>query len=173
VVLPGIYLTSNGSLTDRQRAVAACLCARRALAVTGPAALAWHKLSREPTVNVDVLVPLSCRRNDLGFARLHRTGVLPGALFADGCVRYVPPARAVADTARLLTDLHAVRTVVTGAVQQGKVLVAQLADELDAGPVRGSAALMQVLAEVADGVQSVAEADLRTLIRRERLPEPW
>ena len=46
----------------------------------------------------------------------------------------------------------------------------QLTEELNRGPVQGSARLRQALAEVADGVRSVAEADLRNLIRRERLP---
>ena len=44
--------------------------------------------------------------------------------------------------------------------------------ELEAGPSAGSALLRAALAEVADGVRSVAEADIRTLILRSDLPRP-
>jgi hypothetical protein len=40
------------------------------------------------------------------------------------------------------------------------------------GPVRGSAMFRSVLAEVADGIRSTAEGDLRDLIRAARLPTP-
>jgi hypothetical protein len=69
-------------------------------------------------------------------------------------------------------DLAGVRAVVAGAVQQGRCTIAELAAELQAGPVRGSATLRSVLAEVLDGVRSPAEADLRALIRASDLPEP-
>lgn len=48
----------------------------------------------------------------------------------------------------------------------------QIADELARGPVQGFARIRQVLAEVADGVRSAAEGELRSLIRRERLLVP-
>src|SRR5262249_61294100 len=40
------------------------------------------------------------------------------------------------------------------------------------GPVRGSAAFRSVLAEVADGIRSTAEGDLRDVVRTARLPMP-
>jgi very-short-patch-repair endonuclease len=43
---------------------------------------------------------------------------------------------------------------------------------LNAGPIHCSARLRAALAEVADGVRSVAEGDLHALVKRERLPEP-
>ena len=93
-------------------------------------------------------------------------------LFPEGPICYVPPARAVADTVRSLRDLGDVRAVVADGVQRGSVQVWQLAEELSLGSVRGSARLRWVLEEVADGVRSSAEGDLRTLVKRERLPEP-
>jgi hypothetical protein len=120
---------------------------------------------------VDVLVPPRHRRSDAGFARLHRTSLELGALCEDGSIIYAPLDRAIIDAARLLTDLSAIRLLVASPVQQGKLLVGHLARELEnAGPVAGSARIRLVLAEVADGVQSVAEADLRTLIIQARLP---
>jgi hypothetical protein len=97
---------------------------------------------------------------------------MPDTIHRIGPLRYVPLARAVADTARLVREVREVRAVVAGAVQRGKVRVSDLAGELAAGPAIGSAPLRSVLVEVADGVRSAAEADLRALIKRERLPDP-
>ena len=170
-ILPGIYLTGQRVPTTKQRVTAAYLYAGKPIAVTGPAALAWYSLPTASSNEVDVLVPLECRRRDAQFARLHRTGVVPDC-GREGVVRYASPARAVADAVRQLTSIPDVRAVVAGGVQRGKITVADLARELTAGPVQGSARLRMALAEVADGVRSAAEGDLRALIRRERLPAP-
>jgi hypothetical protein len=118
-----------------------------------------------------VLVPLVSRRGDAGFVRLHRKASTP-KVFVAGIVRYALPARAVADAARQLEDAAEVRALVAATVQRGKAAIWQLAAELENGPKRGSARLRRVLAEVADGVRSTAEGDLRTLMKRARLPEP-
>jgi hypothetical protein len=172
VVLPGIYLDGTGKPAAGQRAAAAFLHAGNALAVTGPAAVAWWGIPCRPGEVVDVLVPPECRRASIGFARLHRTKRIPNSRALDGAVRYVQPQRAVADAARLLGDAREARAVVAAAVQRDKVAIWQLADELAVGQRAGSARLRQVLAEVADGIRSVAEADLRALIKQARLPEP-
>jgi hypothetical protein len=78
----------------------------------------------------------------------------------------------VADAVRALADLAAVRAVVASAVQRGQCTIAQLAVELRDGPIRGSASLRAVLAEVIAGVRSVPEGDLRRLIIRAGLPQP-
>jgi hypothetical protein len=62
--------------------------------------------------------------------------------------------------------------VVAEAVQRGRCQVPHLAEELACGPVRGSALLRQALAEVAEGIRSTAEGDLRDLIVWARLPVP-
>jgi hypothetical protein len=178
VVLPGVYLSTRGTMTARQRQVAAfCYAGRvsgQALAVTGSAALAWHRIrtSAPPAERVDVLVKPACRRRDAGFARLLPTTIMPGAAFWDGSVCYAPPARATADAARQLRDPADVRAVVAAVVQQGRVTVWQLAEELSLGAVQQSAGLRRALAEVAQGVRSGAEGDLVALIRRSRLPVP-
>jgi hypothetical protein len=178
VVLPGVYLSHGGAMTARQRNVAAfCYAGRlagQALAVTGSAALAWHRIRvAVPSADqVDVLVSAGFRRRDAGFARLHPTAVTPSVAFWDGPVCYAPPARGLADAVRLLRDPADVRAAVAAGVQQGRVTVGQLAEELAIGPRRQSAGLRRALAEVAQGVRSGAEADLVMLIRRSRLPIP-
>jgi hypothetical protein len=171
-VLPGIYSVGQRVLTGPQRAVAAYLYPGKAIAVTGASAVAWHGVPGKCSELVDVLVPQACQRGDAGFVRLHRTTVMPGAFCQDGVVSYVPADRAIVDAARQLGDLAEVRALVAAGVQRGTVLVWQLARELDAGPVPGSARLRLALAEVADGVRSAAEADLRSIIVRARLPVP-
>jgi hypothetical protein len=172
VVLPGVYLTQRGVMTARQRAAAAFLYAGPGLAVTGLAALARHGLAAEPGEVVDVLVDRECRRQGAGFVRLHRTRREPSVAFRDKAICYVPPARAVADTARWLSDPAEIRAIVAASVQRGKVQISQLAQELAEGPATGSAGLRAALGEVAEGVRSTAESDLLHLIRRARLPVP-
>jgi hypothetical protein len=173
IVLPGIYREGRGRLTDRQRAVAAFIYAGRAIAITGNAAIAWHGVPVKRSEFIDVLVPLHDKRSDAGFVRLHRSGVELGVSNIDGVVVYAPLDRAIIDAARQLTELSEIRDLVASAVQRGKLMVGHLARELDkAGRVAGSARMRLVLAEVADGARSAAEADLRTLIIHARLPTP-
>jgi hypothetical protein len=171
IVLPGIYLAQTGPLQSAQRDIAAFLHAEPAVAITGVAAAARQGIPCKRTEFVDVLVPRGCRRGDAGFVRLHRTAITP-KLFIDGVVRYALPARAVADAARQINDAAEVRALVAASVQRGKVAIWQLAAELQNGPKRGSARLREVLAEVADGVRSNAEGDLRALMKRAQLPAP-
>jgi hypothetical protein len=171
-LLPGVYLSASGAVTTTQRQMAAVLYGGPGSVITGPAALAWHRIRAPKTSVVNVLIPEPRRRRDVGFVRLNRTSRMPHMVFPDRRVCYVPPARAVADTVRGIRDLAAVRAIVADGVQRGIVRIPQLADELAQGSVQGSAGFRQVLAEVGDGVRSSAEGDLRTLIKRERIPDP-
>jgi hypothetical protein len=97
---------------------------------------------------------------------------MPEFVLADGAVRFTPAARAVADASRELGSLREVRAVTADAVQRRACRLDQLVEELACAPTRGSAWLRRALAEVADGVRSVAEGDLRDLIIQGRLPRP-
>ena len=172
-LLPGVYLSLTGAPNLLQKEMAALLYAGPRSLITGPVALMHHGL-RSPGMleTVDVLVPTGRRRNSIGFVRLHRTARMPDRIVSSGPVRLVEVARAVADTVRLLTDLRDVRAVVADAVQRGRCTVGDLATEVRGGPIRGSAMFRSVLGEVADGIRSTAEGDLRDLIRAARLPMP-
>jgi very-short-patch-repair endonuclease len=91
---------------------------------------------------------------------------------ADGPLRFALPARAVADTVRAIDKRSDARAVVGSAVQKSRCTISQLAAELAAGPIRGSANLRAVLDEVADGVRSAAEGDFHALVRTSSLPKP-
>ena len=97
---------------------------------------------------------------------------MPARISSSGPLRMAPAPRAVAGTARLLNTLRDVRAVVADAVQLGRCTIRELGDELACGPVKGSAMFRSVLAEVADGIRSTAEGDLRDVIRVNRLPMP-
>jgi hypothetical protein len=150
-LLPGVYLGLTGAPNLLQKEMAALLYAGPGSLVTGPVALMHHGL-RSPVAleTVDLLVPAGRQRYSTGFVRLHRTYRLPSRFVASGPVRFVPVARAVADTARMLPDVREVRAVVADAVQRGRCTVADLAA----------------------GIRSAAEGDLRHVIRAARLPTP-
>lgn len=172
-LLPGVYLGQTGAPNLLQKEMAALLYAGPGSFITGPAALINHGLRNPVALEiVDVLVPGGRQRVSAGFARLHRTYRMPSQVIMTGPLRLVVAARAVADTARVLTELRDVRAVVADAVQRNRCTVPDLAGELRDGPVKGSAMFRSVLAEVADGIRSTAEGDLRDVIRMAKLPTP-
>jgi len=171
-VLPGIYVASNGLLTTGQREIAAVLYAGPQCVITGLASLLRQGVDVPITETVDVLVPAWRKRASMGFVRVHRTRVLPERVWLVDDLRYSLCPRAIADATHGSSDLLWVTELVAGAVQKNACTVDQLAAEVRSGPKQGSAVLRAVLAAVADGVASAAEADFRALVRRSGLPEP-
>lgn len=170
--LPGVYLAQTGAYGSHQRNMAALLLAGPGSVLTGAAALSEHGIRSPRTAMIDVLVPAPRLRQSAGFARIRRTRRMPLGICTAGEISYAPVPRAVADAVRWTDDDREARAVVAAAVQRGYCPLPLLAEELDAGPVRGSARLRRVLAEVAGGIRSIAEADFLELIRRARLPVP-
>jgi hypothetical protein len=174
VLLPGVYLSVTGAPSLVQREMATLLYAGPDSVITGTTALFHHGIRASADLDtVDVLVPAQRQRRSAAFARLHRTARMPERIFSSGPLRIVAPQRAVADTVRQLTSLRDIRAVTADAIQLGRCTLSQLADELSTGPVRGSAMFRSVLAEVAEGMRSTAEGDLRDLIVAARLPRPF
>ncbi len=171
-LLPGIYLAATGEPTRRQLEVAALLRAGTSSALTGTAALLHHGIRVRETRTVTLLVPARQARASRAYVRVWPTTRMPEFVFTDGAVRFVEAARAVADAARELGSFRELRAVAADAVQRRRCRIDQLAEELAHGPVRRSAWLRRTLAEVADGVRSAAEGDLRSLIRAAGLPPP-
>jgi hypothetical protein len=172
-LLPGVYLATTGIPSVSQKELAAMLYAGPGSIITGPMALLHHSIRSGSAVDViDVLVPADRQRLSTGFVRLHRTRRMPTRASSIGPVRLALAPRAVADTVQQLSDLRDVRAVVADAVQLGRCTVGQLAEELRIGPVKGSAMFRSALGEVADGIRSTAEGDLRDIIRTARLPMP-
>lgn len=170
--LPGVYLAQTGAPGSHQREMAALLLAGPGSVLTGAAALSQHGIRPPRTAMIDVLVPASRSRQSTGFARIRRTKRMPPGICTTAEIGYAPVPRAVADAVRWTGDDREARAIVAEAVQQGYCPLTLLGEELDAGPVGGSARLRRILAEVTGGIRSIAEADFLQLIRRARLPVP-
>jgi very-short-patch-repair endonuclease len=170
-MFPGVYVAHTGVPSAEQKDMAALLYAGPESVLTGMAALRGLGVITSEPRHFDILVPVSRRPRNSAVITIHRTTRMPGQ-FIDGRRSYALVYRALADAARSLNDLSEVRALVAGAVQRRDCMPEMLLDELRLGETRGSARLRQVLAEVADGVRSVAEAEYRDLIKRARLPMP-
>lgn len=171
-LLPGVYLAATGTPTIIQQEMAALLHGGHGSVITGLAALRPHYIRGPATELIDVLVPASRKRQDAAFVRLHRTSRMPKRVWQVGPLHYALPARAVADAARSLASLRDVRAVVADAVQRGKCSVPDLSEELEAGPNVRSALFREALTDVAVGIRSAAEGDLKDLLATSGLPMP-
>jgi hypothetical protein len=172
IVLPGIYMSHKGDLTIGQREIAAILYAGRGSVITGLAALRRLGVRVPIADTVDVLIPVAKKRLSASFVQIHRTNRMPERPWHVDGMLWAPPPRALADAARCGLVDRDVRAFVADAVQQRKCTVQQIAAELRSGPSQGSGLLRAALEEVADGIRSVAEGDLRKLIKRGGLSEP-
>jgi hypothetical protein len=171
-LLPGVYLTVTGTRTSDQAEIAALRYAGPAAAITGIGALRRHGVPVPALAEVAVLVPAGHRRRPQPGVTVVPTTRMPEFIMASGAIRFTLAARAVADAGRQLGSFRDYRAVVAGAVQRRRCTLDELTGELAGMSRRHSGWLREALAEVADGVRSVAEGDLRTLIRRAGLPAP-
>jgi very-short-patch-repair endonuclease len=171
-VLPGVYLAATGALTTVQREIAALLYAGSGTVITGAVALRHQGLRASRTETITVLIPADRAVRSVSFVQVWRTARMPPVFLEDGPVRVALPPRAAADAARSLTDLSDVRAVIADAVQKNQCPAFLLAEELASGPKSGSALPRRVLAEISEGIRSVAEAEFRDLIKQARLPMP-
>jgi hypothetical protein len=171
-ILPGVYVTTTGTVTSEQRAMAALLHVDLRGMVTGAVAVRLHGLECAGLNEVDVLVSTKVRVQGMGFVRVTHTRRMPQTGYKRRNLRYVLPARAVADAARGMSRLSDVRAVVAAAVQKGKCELGDLITELGQGPSVGSHWLRMALREIGDGIRSAAEADLKVLIDGSDLEKP-
>jgi hypothetical protein len=171
-LLSGVYIAATGTPTVLQKEMAALLYAGPGSVITGSAALHFHHIRAGESELVDVLVPATRQRHDAAFVRLRRTPRMPERVWELGPLRYAPPARAVADAVRRLASLRDVRAVVADAVQRGICQVPELYAELTAGSSVGSPNFREALTDVAEGIRSAAEGDLKDLLTKSGLPMP-
>jgi hypothetical protein len=172
VLLPTVYIAATGAPSLAQQQIAAQLYGGPRSVITGSAAALSHSIRAPQSQFVDVLVPLTRQRQDASFARLHRTSRMPQRVYKFGPIRYALASRAVADTVRGLTSLRDVQAIIADAVQRRRCEVPELLAELNAGPRAGSALFRQALGDVANGIRSAAEGDLKDLLAKSGLPMP-
>ncbi len=170
-LLPGVVLAHRGTPTLRERVLGALAFAGPGSVITGLAALHAHGLRAVANTHVDVLVPQHRQRKGFGYVRVERTRRLPDPQLMRG-VPYAPVARAVVDACRRLESLDEVREIVAEAVQRRRCTPGELAAEVSASARQRTALSRAVVAEIAAGVRSVAEARAREIYRRRGLPQP-
>ncbi|MGH3253709.1 MAG: hypothetical protein ACRDOI_46880 [Trebonia sp.] len=170
-MLPGVYLALTGTPTVQQRHMAVQLYSGSTSVITGSAAIRTRRLRVPPSERIDTLIPWSVKRQNAGFARVHRTRHMP-SFYRIGPIRYAITARAVADAAHWFTNLDDVRALVAEAVQRQACSIAELGIELARGANTDSSRLRTALSEVRSGVRSAAEAQFRERVLRSDLPVP-
>lgn len=172
-ILPGVYSTETGTVTQDQRLMAALLYAGPKAVITGAAAVRRHRLDCAGGNDVEVLVPAQSRVSGRGYVRIQRTMRLPDRTFSTRKIVFAPLARAVGDAARAMRKPEEVRALVSEAVHKSRnCTVEDLMAELAAGPSAGSGLLRSALAEISDGIRSEAERDLKFCIVHSDLPAP-
>jgi hypothetical protein len=171
-LLPGVYLAAPGTATPVQKEIAALLYAGKGSVITGLAALDRHGVRVACGGRITLLIPANQACKSQAFLKVWTTTRMPEYVYYDGPIRFVMPARAVADGIREICSYREARAVVAAAVQKRLCGLGELREELARGPVRGSAPLRRALAEVADGIRSGAEGDFGDLLRSSGLPMP-
>lgn len=170
-VVPGLYATFTGALSDQHRLVAAALYGGPGAQITGAAALRWHGLRyapADPRVHVLVLTPHPSR----GFIRTLRTTRPDPHSRLRPAMEICSVARAGADAARSGYGLREVRAFLAEIVQRRLASLDMLDDEARHGPNARSSLLRQVLKELRSGVRSAPEAELRTVVESSSILPP-
>lgn len=172
-ILPGVYSTETGTVTQDQRQMAALLHAGPKAVITGAAAVRRHRIDCAGGNDVEVLVPAKSRVQGHGYVRIQHTARLPLSTFSTRKIVFAPLSRAVGDAARAMLKPEEVRALISEAVHKSRnCTVEDLIAELEAGPRPGSGLFRSSLAEISEGIRSEAERDLKLCIDRSDLPTP-
>jgi hypothetical protein len=172
VLLPGVYLTNLGSVTQEHREMAALLYAGEDSVMTGPCAVRRHRLACPGPNAVDVLVWDTVRKASRDFVRIRRTRRFPESWTTTGMFRFANAPRAVADAVRVMTRLEDVRAVVFDATQKRACTITQLVDEMQKGPTGSRRLFRAVITEASAGLRSAAEKDFQRLLSLGNIPMP-
>jgi len=169
---PGVVLTHTGTPTNRERLLGGLAYAGPDAVLTGLAALALHGCRvAVPGDEVHVLVPHARRRQSRPGLIAERTRAVPEAQQRRG-LPVAPPARALVDACRTISRLDSIRGLVADVVQTGLCTVEELRVALAAAARQRSALPREVINEMAAGVRSAAEAWVRDVFTRHRIPQP-
>jgi hypothetical protein len=173
VVLPGVYATFTGPLSPRHKLRAALLHAGPQAMLTDSTLLALQRLPYlPPDPCVRVLVPAEVQVTSRDFVVVRRTVHLPMSRQLHG-FPVAPLSRALVDFVARHPDERAAFAVVAAAIQQRRLRLSDLIDELATAPNRGKPKVVRSIEQLAGGLRSAAELDFRGLVvASEVLPEP-
>lgn len=169
---PGVVLTHTGTPTRRERLLGALAYAGEGSVLTGSSALSAYGVRALPfDTGVHVLVPHQRRCQSRPGLIAERTRSLPEPRIRSG-LPLAPPARAVVDACRGMARLDDVRALVADVVQTRLCTVDEIVEALATAARQRSALPREVLAEVAAGVRSAAEAQVRSAFERHGVRQP-
>jgi hypothetical protein len=168
----GVVLLRDSPPSRAERIQAALTVAGPEAVVTGVDALALHGLSGAHLDGpVHVLVPPRRHSRLVDGVFFDRTSALPVAQLR---ARFpvAPLPRAAIDTCRRAPSADHVRALLTSVIREARVSPATLREELTKATSRGTALPRRILAELDDGVRSLAQGWAKRLIHRAGLPMP-
>jgi hypothetical protein len=170
-LVPGVYLTVTGTPTTRQLEIAALRYAGPGSSITGLAALRRSGVRVPDHSVMTVLVRRGRTRVDRAFVRVRPTTRMPEYVLVDGPVQFsLRPGRSRTPRGKYpasVTSAHCWPIPYSGGGARSTCWPGSWRTR------RGSSRIgCGALEEVADGVQSVAEGDLRDLIIAAGLPRP-
>jgi hypothetical protein len=168
----GIVLLGNAPPSRAQRIQAALTVAGPEAMLSGIDALALHGLSGAHLDGpVHVLAPARRHSRLVDGVFFDRTSALPvPQLRARFPVAPLP--RATIDTCRRTPSADHVRALLTSVIREARISPTTLREELDRSTSRGAALPRRILAEMDDGVRSLAQGWAKRLARRAGLPTP-
>lgn len=169
---PGIVLLGNSPPSRAQRIQAALTVAGPQAVLTGVDALVLHGLTGARLDGpVHVLIPPRRQSRLVDGVFFDRTSALPvPQLRARFPVAPLP--RATIDTCRRAPSADHVRALLTSVIREARITPAVLRDELSRATSRGTALPKRILADLDDGVRSLAQGWAKRLIHRAGLPTP-
>jgi hypothetical protein len=170
-LLPGVVLAHRGTPTRRELLLGALAYAGAGAVITGEDAFRAHRASVRAETAVRVLIPEKRQRRSYGYVHIERTRRLPQARIRQQ-IPYAPISRATVDSCRATPSLDGVRDLISGVIQGGLCPLEELRQEILAAARQRTSLSRHVLAEIGDGVRSVAEAKVREVLIASGIPSP-
>ncbi len=173
ILLPGVYLTTTGIPTERQRLRAALLYGGADAQLADLTALREYGvryLPADPTIYL--LLPAEVRRVNRDGVVVRRTHRLPQPVVFRG-FPYVPLSRALVEFAARIGDRRTANAVLADAVQRNLVRTEQLGAEAPHVTGRGASVVRDVVGWITVGARSAPEIDYLEICAESRvLPRP-
>jgi hypothetical protein len=170
--LPGVVIAHRGIPTRRERLLSSLKYAGEGAVVTGLPALREYgvRAAAARAHRPHVLVPHQRQITSHGFVVIERSRRIPVPVERGG-LPLAPVTRAVVDACRRADSLDDVRELVAEVIQQSRCTARDLVEEVARAARQRTALSRAVLREVEAGIRSVAEAKIRTALRRRGLPD--
>jgi hypothetical protein len=168
--VPGVVCRTTGTLTPRQKLLAALLYVGPGAAVSHASAVALWSRASEPERTI---VTASPGRHPVSMPLVWvRQSTRPFRPLGIAGIRVTPPARSVMDAALDLRRLADVDALFGRSVQRRLVTVDQLAKELLSTPSAGSRLPRRAMSALTAGSHAASEAQLCRLLQRAGVPAP-